>query len=783
MMKRFEQQLKDSFYLHTPLKADLNKTVESRALQKKVLHSVSLWDGKDITRWRLEGDGEYHLGTDSLCMKTWSRADHWPGSEARADDAAAGEYATFGSYIAHLDVRGLDLQKGNRIRFEIFPNCPGLHSPIVRVGFVNNGKIKIPDAYNREGFNAMNLQNNCWNTMTWEIEDIAHDKIEELSFNLHRYGKELSSAEDLQFEIRNISLEQIETPEVVHGWQCLKNTAVFSTTGYFSKGQKTAIANTQETTFSILAEDNAIAFTANIQHQGEFSVLDFTALTAPGTYRIQMGNFISEPFQIGDTIFEAATWKLLNFLFCERCGCPIPGKHGTCHHDIIARHNGLMMSYAGGWHDAADVSQQPIQTAEILHSVLEMAQSVTKSNFLLYERLMEEANWALDYVLRTRFGDGYRATNSGIRRWTDNLIGNMDDCEANVHNHSFENFIMSGVEAFAGTCFAGRDDELVWKCLDAAKADYAFALQRFAKVGVEEIIKHEHASTASLSQYYAAALWAAAQLYTATKEDIYQTYAADFAQKLLSCQESGGSNAPLTGFFYRDATHQTIVHFSHQARDHIFAQALTAAATAMPNHPQKETWETGMRLFGQYLKDLQQYTAPYGMLPAGLYHESELDDLEAFLRVHPQVNFETERPNYKAQLENAVNLGNGYYIKRFPVWFSFRGNSAIHLSMGKAASMVGRYFEDDALCQIAREQLYWTLGKNPSGQSLIYGEGSNYGQQYTALLGETVGEMPVGIQTRGNEDVPYWPPANIATYREVWTTPPGRWLWILADLL
>jgi len=66
---------------------------------------------------------------------------------------------------------------------------------------------------------------------------------------------------------------------------------------------------------------------------------------------------------------------------------------------------------------------------------------------------------------------------------------------------------------------------------------------------------------------------------------------------------------------------------------------------------------------------------------------------------------------------------------------------------------------------------------------LIYGEGNHYGQEYTALLGETVGEMPVGVQTRGNEDLPYWPPANIATYREVWTTPPGRFMWVAADLI
>ncbi|MCL2057347.1 MAG: hypothetical protein FWH02_09065, partial [Oscillospiraceae bacterium] len=73
-------------------------------------------------------------------------------------------------------------------------------------------------------------------------------------------------------------------------------------------------------------------------------------------------------------------------------------------------------------------------------------------------------------------------------------------------------------------------------------------------------------------------------------------------------------------------------------------------------------------------------------------------------------------------------------------------------------------------------------GKNPFAQSLMYGEGHNYVQQYAALLGETVGEMPVGVQTRENEDVPYWPMANNATYKEVWTSTVGHWLRLNADL-
>jgi hypothetical protein len=561
---------------------------------------------------------------------------------------------------------------------------------------------------------------------------------------------------------------------------------VFPSSGYFEKGSKTAIANTDSETFELIdgAEGNAV-FSGRIRREetrhGAFAVLDFSSVTKPGLYRIRFGGTLSAPFRIDDGVFGETMWKLINFLYCERCGCPVPGKHGSCHADVTAEHGGLKLPFQGGWHDAADVSQQTVQSAEILHALLQAALTVKDHKPLLYSRLMEEANWGLDFILRTRFGSGYRASNSGIRRWTDGLIGNMDDCGVRVHNHSFENFIAAAVEAAAAAAFAERDQCLAWKCGAAAAADFDFALERFNKTGLEEALPQEHAGSAGLSQYYAAACWAASQIYRLAKEERFAEYAADFAGKLLLCQETGA--APMRGYFYRDETKKTIVHFSHQARDQIFVQALAEACVSLPEHDDKPRWEKAMRLFGEYLKGLMEYTAPYGMLPAGLYHAAEINDRDAFMRVHPQADYERERQNYAAQLEEAASLGKDYYVRCFPVWFSFRGNSAIHLSMGKAASLLGAYFGDEKLTQIAREQLYWTLGKNPFGQSLIYGEGSNFGQQYAALLGETVGEMPVGVQTRGNEDVPYWPQANIATYREVWTTPPGRWLWIAADLL
>lgn len=102
--------------------------------------------------------------------------------------------------------------------------------------------------------------------------------------------------------------------------------------------------------------------------------------------------------------------------------------------------------------------------------------------------------------------------------------------------------------------------------------------------------------------------------------------------------------------------------------------------------------------------------------------------------------------------------------------------------MAKAAALAGNHLQDAALLDIAGEQLYWMAGKNPFCQSLIYGEGERYGQMDANYPGEMTGEMPVGIETRGNGDEPYWPSGNNATYKEVWLTTAGRYLSVAAEL-
>jgi hypothetical protein len=104
------------------------------------------------------------------------------------------------------------------------------------------------------------------------------------------------------------------------------------------------------------------------------------------------------------------------------------------------------------------------------------------------------------------------------------------------------------------------------------------------------------------------------------------------------------------------------------------------------------------------------------MLPAGLYDLSQAKD-----RIE------------QAKIENGIRLNDRYYIRRFPVWTSDRGNTSIILTKAIAAAAIGRHLDDRELLHIAYRQFDFLLGLNPFNQSVMWGEGYRYQALYTPL--------------------------------------------------
>ena len=137
---------------------------------------------------------------------------------------------------------------------------------------------------------------------------------------------------------------------------------------------------------------------------------------------------------------------------------------------------------------------------------------------------------------------------------------------------------------------------------------------------------------------------------------------------------------------------------------------------------------------------------------------------------------------FREQVLNGVKVGEHHYVRLFPVWFEFRGNHGTVLTQAKAISAAAHLRGNFELASLAQQQLQWVVGRNPFVQSTMWGEGYDYAPQYTAMSGDIVGSLPVGIQAHRNADQPYWPAENCHNWKEVWVHPVARWFCLMRDL-
>jgi len=790
-----EKQIYETGFIHAPLPLDTSRSFEENVLKKEVLSSQPLTETDSTNGWTHSGAGSMAFSNEKSVSGKGSIRLTFPtytGKRAVGSPSDP-DYATYGNSGITYHVNGQNWEKYNRIVFSIYPDCDGARVVNMNLTFTNDNST-AKEGYNHpSGPHLINLVNKTWNHCFLDIDEYQRDKVMSIRFDTALKGKDRTTGDSAIYYIDNIQLQQIKAPGKVSGWTPAEDAIIYSTTGYTTNSQKTALVHSllcnQQTAFQLInSATKEVAYEGALQREqttiGEFGVIDFTAFNQPGDYQLKVGKILTPTFRIDEKLWDNSLWRVLNFLFCQRCGHPVPGKHATCHTDLFSKHDGKSISYSGGWHDAGDLSQQTLQTGDVTFALLEAYNRLKTGNIPLAARLLEEAEWGIEFILKNRYGDGYRASSMGLLIWQDGILNTKDDIHSvRVQNMAFDNFLYAGYEAYAAMTI-DRDPMLQEHLRKIAEEDFSFAIEKFRKDGFDSFKQmYEHSYNTSESQYMATISWSASMLYKLTGKSCYAETAAEAIRYVLDCQrtEPLKDKDKTRGFFYRNPSRKSIVHYIHQSREQVYMQAMTLLCETQQQHPDYQKWVNSIQLYGNYLKSLMKYTQPYGMIPSGVYHAEEYKDSTSFYALHlfPPSN---AQDLYTEQVKRGVKLDKEHYLKRFPVWFSiFNGNTAIHLSTGKSAAICGNFLKDEELLGIGREQLYWTVGKNPFGQSLIYGEGYNYPQMNSFSSGEMTGEMPVGIRTLGNDDIPYWPQTNNACYKEVWVTSAGKWLSLIAE--
>jgi hypothetical protein len=758
-----------------PMANDYTNSIKTRWLNKKVHESRLLDNGENLTTWKLVNSGQ------ACGQMTLTQDRSIDGSNSvRLISTTTGDKPIptvryYGSAGVVRTVDGEDWSAWNRLSFWIYPDLPGFRNVSLLTIFRNDGQEKVPDRYGKMGLNYHILQNQQWNHVVWEISNLTRDKVTGLEFAYRLQGNEPGAAGVVRFDIDKLELQKVDADHY-EGWNVAPGEIAFSHSGYATGAPKSAVASDLDaaeftlintaTGLSVLSKRISTVTT----QIGRFQVMDFSEVRQPGTYIIRAGNRVTRPFPIAGDVWKSSVWKAINFFYVERCGFTIPGVHDACHRDWTLLHGDKKLIVNGGWHDAGDLSQSLNNTAESAYAMYSLAERMQArgEDPALLARLIEEANWGLDWLLKTTFHDGFRPTFSTMDRWTNNILGDVDDMVAHASNGPGSNLAAAATEALAARVVRQSDPMLARASLNQAVEDWGFAMAAMEgrqQRGATELAGH--------------AILAGLELWQTTGDRKYADKSLELAATIVNSQQREflpGLSYPLAGFFYTGPDKTRVLRYSHLSHESAPVVALVRLCELFPGHADWMKWYSAVTLYSEYFqKAMAQFTQPYGMLPNSVFHDEEYKQGGAGGRgASPE--------DSREQILNGVKVGDHHYVRLFPVWFEFRGNHGTVLSQAKGISAAAHLRGKLELASLAQQQFEWVMGKNPFVQSTMWGEGYDYAPQYTAMSGDIVGSLPVGIQAHRNGDQPYWPTENCHNWKEIWVHPVARWFWMARDL-
>ena len=287
------------------------------------------------------------------------------------------------------------------------------------------------------------------------------------------------------------------------------------------------------------------------------------------------------------------------------------------------------------------------------------------------------------WVLKTSFGDGYRTTGQLISYWTNGIIGDADDRFGRAVNDPEWNFRVSADEALAARVLKDSDPELAIRSLETAEQDWNYAVEGMK---IAEPLPEIYGRPDELERISFGAI-ASVDLYRATGERKYADEAFRLGELILASQEQKIQpwSIPMTGYFYTGPKRENLFHRFHIGQEEEPVIALAHLCETFHGNKNWMKWYSAIVLHSKYYQQVAaKVDQPYNVLPAAVYKESEA-------RLIPEGKDWTplraaDRDAYVQQVHRGVPLGGEYYLRRFPVWFDFRGNSSVLLSEAKALS-------------------------------------------------------------------------------------------------
>lgn len=759
-----------------PLAVPVEKSLVAHWARKEVKDSLLIDDMEGKVHWELQESNVAKLaftdersidGKHSLRFQTSLRdTTHLQLPENRTAWGTFGGQQGGGSHFGITFDEPQDWSKFNRVSIWVYihPSANPIYHFFLEI-------INEDTDYNtitpRKDHVVQDLDAGRWHQIFWEIPHLDRDKVKHFNIFHTSIGYNPEGEDMITYDFDRLQLQKVEADNY-EGWSVPAGKFAFSHVGYRPQDPKVALfGHTDQKEFQLVDLDDKIVYTGtlaiNETKNGIFHELDFTGFREEGIYRLQCGTFTSNPFPINKDVWLEPLFSVINFYYCQRCGYDVPGIHGVCHMDWQGFHGDEKKVINGGWHDAGDLSQGYYRTAMGTYGLMRNLERIRQDPTLthLAEKLQDEAAWGLQWLLKTRFAGGNHISWARMRIYTDNVTGTMDDVLIPARNIPWENFLGAAVECYASQLLTKAYPELAEEARKIAVEDWQAAV---ASREIWDQATYQEASWGAISSIL---------LFKRTGDVKYKEYALKLGKLLLQCQEQVFQDGiPLTGYFFTNTDRTQLIHNNHGAFDEAPMLALKELCMAFPDHENWIDWYSSAVIYSEYfIKRGSLVSAPYYLVPNSVFRKSDLlADPNDYHRKYSLI-----------QYNDGTALSDEYALRIFPIWDGelFHGGTSTHLSTSWALAEASLLRNDQEGMNLVGKQLEWTLGRNPFGQSLMYGVGYNFAPQFAYCTRNVVGSLAVGMDCMHNDE-PYWHASNYATSKEMWIAPVNRFVGTVA---
>lgn len=344
--------------------------------------------------------------------------------------------------------------------------------------------------------------------------------------------------------------------------------------GYFPNSQKKATTCEKASSFEVKDLSGKVVFSGAPSHYGTDSlsgddsyVCDFSALTTPGEYYLEINAKKTPAFSIGTGVYDTLMkdmWKTYYFL---RCGMDLdekyagPYAHKACHTTPakVFGHEEIQIDCNGGWHDAGDYGKYmtagACAVAHLLYAVRLYPELKNLSFDIPKETLgkselpdvLSEVKYELDFLKKLQLEDGSTYHKVTTMRFADFIMPEEDKADLFLFPvSSIATADFAAMEALAYTVYKEYDESYANDCLERAKKAFEWLDKNPEPLlfnnppGCQTGVYGEWEDNTNR-------FWAACALYEATKDEKYLANTLKYKKAIEEFEEKQRGNKFIEG--------------------------------------------------------------------------------------------------------------------------------------------------------------------------------------------------------------------------------------------